>query len=102
MEKHISVFQIDNLLSHFVQSISVAFQFKMMQHLQYRDDASETRAPLLIAVVVLLLCLSISMVGLRVFCRTVIREFGFDDAFVVLSLVSATKRCSIQQYLSTG
>ncbi|KAH7112364.1 hypothetical protein EDB81DRAFT_670997 [Dactylonectria macrodidyma] len=50
-------------------------------------DASETRAPLLIGVVVLLLSIATLMVGLRVLCRTLIKRFELDDMAAVMTLV---------------
>lgn len=58
---------------------------------------SETRVPTIIAVVLILLCFSITMVGLRVLSRSLIGEFGLDDAFAVLSVVSATPAIDTDQ-----
>lgn len=43
----------------------------------------------MIAVVVVLLCLSTTMVGLRILCRSLIKGFGLDDLAAVLTLVSS-------------
>lgn len=42
----------------------------------------------MIAVVVVLLCLSTTMVGLRLLCRSLIKGFGLDDLAAVLTLAS--------------
>lgn len=45
----------------------------------------------MIAVVVVLLCLSTTMVGLRILCRSLIKGFGLDDLAAVLTLVSSQR-----------
>jgi hypothetical protein len=52
-------------------------------------DATESRAPALIGVVVVLLSIATFMVGLRVVCRTLIKGFGLDDMAAVITLVSS-------------
>ncbi|KAF7542937.1 hypothetical protein G7046_g10087 [Stylonectria norvegica] len=51
------------------------------------SDAGETRAPILVGVVLLLLVISMLMVGLRVSCRLQIDQFGPDDFAAVLALI---------------
>ncbi|WAO85993.1 Hypothetical protein NCS54_00324700 [Fusarium falciforme] len=48
---------------------------------------AQNRGPVMIAVVVVLLCLSTTMVGLRILCRSLIKGFGLDDLAAVLTLV---------------
>ncbi|EEU38374.1 uncharacterized protein NECHADRAFT_34678 [Fusarium vanettenii 77-13-4] len=48
---------------------------------------AQNRGPVMIAVVVVLLCLSTTMVGLRILCRSMIKGFGLDDLAAVLTLV---------------
>lgn len=50
---------------------------------------AQNRGPVMIAVVVVLLCLSTTMVGLRILCRSMIKGFGLDDLAAVLTLVSS-------------
>ena len=49
---------------------------------------AQNRGPVMIAVVVVLLCLSTTMVGLRLLCRSLIKGFGLDDLAAVLTLAS--------------
>jgi hypothetical protein len=58
-----------------------------MDHSHLPSDAGQTRAPVLIAVVVLLLCIAITMVGLRIMCRMRIKELGLDDLSAVIALM---------------
>lgn len=51
-------------------------------------DATQTRAPILIIVVAVLLTIASTMVALRVLCRLRIKEFGLDDFMSVVALVS--------------
>ncbi|KAF5003129.1 hypothetical protein FDECE_10320 [Fusarium decemcellulare] len=50
------------------------------------EISAQNRAPVLIGVVVMMMCLSALMVSLRVLCRTMIKEFGLDDVAALFTL----------------
>ncbi|KAF4978535.1 hypothetical protein FZEAL_5107 [Fusarium zealandicum] len=52
------------------------------------DAESETRAPVMIAVAIVLMSLSSLMVGLRLWCRKIANSFGLDDLAAVMTLIS--------------
>ncbi|KPM42684.1 hypothetical protein AK830_g3836 [Neonectria ditissima] len=51
------------------------------------DYFSQSREPILIAVVIVLLSLSVLMVGLRMMCRMMIKDVGLDDYAAVVALM---------------
>ncbi|KAM0426331.1 hypothetical protein ACHAPT_008372 [Fusarium lateritium] len=57
-----------------------------MQPTHDPEISAQNRAPVMIAVAVVLLCLSTVMVGLRILCRRLIKGFGLDDVAAVLTL----------------
>lgn len=50
-------------------------------------DPKESKAPVLIGIVMLLLVISTMMVGLRIFSRRLVKQFTLDDFTAIISWV---------------